>query len=342
MPQAVHPPPFDPAVASPFVDDLDEGIHQTSYSTAAAHVVAQPNSPPVAFPQFAAQSTVEPLPGPNSYEPDPNTVYPLQESPQVFYADGCGWTWQVLPDGLMYKSYMAGTREARISGALLYDTERGWLLDAALGGRRGILRYGTAGANDPNGWQLDIEGAAFVRLNVEEEWDVDGADFRFGVPLTYRSGPWQWKTGYYHLSAHVGDEFLERNPGFTRINYVRDAIILGLGYYFTDDIRLYGEAGWAFHTDGGAEPFEFQFGADYSPAVENGFRGSPYAAFNVHLREEVDYGGGINVMAGWRWKGPISDSTFRAGVQYYNGKSTQYSFFNQNEELIGFGLWYDY
>jgi hypothetical protein len=133
-----------------------------------------------------------------------------------------------------------------------------------------------------------------------------------------------------------------RKPGFKRINYVRDAVFFGLGYYLTDDVRLYGEVGYAFRTDGGAEPLEFQFGADYSPALDDGLRGAPFAAFNVHLREEVDYGGGVNVMAGWRWKGPASGSTIRAGVQYYNGKKIQYAFFREHEELIGFGLWYDY
>ena len=34
------------------------------------------------------------------------------------------------------------------------------------------------------------------------------------------------KLAYYHISAHIGDEFLERNPTFERVNYVRDAAVL--------------------------------------------------------------------------------------------------------------------
>ena len=33
---------------------------------------------------------------------------------------------------------------------------------------------------------------------------------------------------------------------------------------------------------------------------------------------------------------------FRAGVQYFSGKSDQYQFFKQYEEKIGLGLWYDF
>jgi hypothetical protein len=32
----------------------------------------------------------------------------------------------------------------------------------------------------------------------------------------------------------------------------------------------------------------------------------------------------------------------RAGVQYFNGHSSQYQTFSHNEQQIGFGLWYDF
>ena len=116
-----------------------------------------------------------------------------------------------------------------------------------------------------------MEDAAFPRLNIEQQWDVDSADIRFGVPLTRRKVSWQSKIGYYHLSSHVGDEFLMRNPGFRRINFVRDSLILGIGYFPTEDVRLYSEADWAFKTYGGEQPWEFQFGAEYSPVRDTGF-----------------------------------------------------------------------
>ena len=46
--------------------------------------------------------------------------------------------------------------------------------------------------------------------------------------------------------------------------------------------------------------------------------------------------------AGWQWRGRESDHLLRVGMQYFNGKSSQYSFFDEHEELIGLGLWYDY
>ena len=34
--------------------------------------------------------------------------------------------------------------------------------------------------------------------------------------------------------------------------------------------------------------------------------------------------------------------TFRLGVEYVNGSTTQYEFFNTFEQRVGFGIWYDY
>ncbi|TWT88465.1 hypothetical protein Mal64_19470 [Pseudobythopirellula maris] len=255
-----------------------------------------------------------------------------------------GWGWEIMPDGLIYRSYQAGPRESRlalhqISNSTPLGEETLW--DATLGGRRGLLRYGNGDSFRPQGWQLDIEGATIVRLNLDNDRDVDSSDFRFGVPLTYGSGNWQYKTGYYHLSSHLGDEFIARTPGATRINYVRDAIILGASYNPNPCWRLYGETAYAFFTAGGAEPWEFQFGAEYSRPGMTGIYGTPFFATNAHLREETDFSGDWTAQTGWLWRG-ATGSTMRLGLHYMNGKSTQYQFFNRNEEQIGLGIWYDF
>lgn len=262
------------------------------------------------------------------------------------YCNSCGaWGWTVLPEGLIYHSYQAGPRESRISLHAMHNETRPLrsesLWDATLGGRRGILRFGNHDPANPVGWQLDIEGAAMVRLNIDEERDLDASDFRFGVPLTYTDGgKVSYKFGYYHLSSHLGDELIART-GASRINYVRDAIIMGASYQATPYLRLYGETAYAFFTAGGAEPWEFQFGAEYSRPGTTGVYGTPFVATNAHLREETDFSGDWTLQTGWLWRNDIGN-TLRLGLHYMNGKSTLYQFFARNEEQIGFGIWYDY
>lgn len=250
------------------------------------------------------------------------------------------WQWQVLPAGVMYRSYMAGVRESRIAlHTINLDSSLYW--DATLGGRAAILRYGTNDPFHPQGWEIGVEGAGIVRLNWDEERDLDSSDFRFGVPLSYATGNWQFKFGYYHLSSHLGDEFIARNPGADRDNYVRDALVLGASYYVVPALRLYGETSWAFYTGGRAEPWEFQFGAEYAQPGPTGSYGTPFLAVNAHLHEETNYSGNFTAQTGWLWRGETG-STMRIGVHYLNGASSQYQFVNNSEQQIGLGLWYDF
>lgn len=252
------------------------------------------------------------------------------------------WCHQILPDGLIYRSYLAGVKESRFAGRWLHDKDLGWMWDITLGGRVGILRYGTTSVDHPEGWQIDMEGAGMPRLDLEhEERDLISADFRFGIPLTYGRGNYQMKLAFYHLSSHLGDEYMVRHSTLVRRNYSRDVLVWGHSYFLTPDIRLYGEAGWAYNYDGGTEPWEFQFGIDYSPAGPSGQRGAPFFAINGHLREEFDFGGNLAVETGWQWRGN-SGHLFRLGMHYFQGMSDQWEFFDQYEEKLGFGVWYDF
>ena len=251
------------------------------------------------------------------------------------------WTWQVLPRGLIFRSYLASGREPRIGSQWVYSKGRDWVWDTTIGARVGLLRYGTRNPLAPRGWELDIEGAAFPRLTLDNQRDMISSDFRFGIPFTHRQGRWESKLAVYHLSSHLADEYIIIHPARRRINYSRDVLTFALGYFPRDDVRLYGECGWAWYADGGSKPWEFQLGIEYSPLYPNGIEGTPFFAINTRLREEVDYGGNMTVQAGWQWRG-WSGQRFRVGMQYFNGMSDQYQFFREFEEQIGVGVWYDF
>ncbi len=258
----------------------------------------------------------------------------INESPEL------PWGWQILPDGLVWRSYLAGVKEPRLSVVTSNSTKFNAVWDAVLGGRVALLRYGTPNAYRPEGWELQIEGAALPRIWPNKfSAPLIATDYRVGLPLVYAEGQWQFKTGYYHISSHLGDEFMLLYPDVERINYMRDALMLGVGYYWTDNVRLFAEADWAFGADGGAKPWEFQFGVDYSPAIRGG---APFAAVYGNLRQELNYGGFFVAQAGWQWRGGPSMKTFRVGFEYINGKSQQFEFYDQFEQQTGFGIWFDY
>lgn len=248
-----------------------------------------------------------------------------------------------MPRGIIYQSYMAGLKEPRIAAYWSHDENWGWLWDPVLGGRAGIFRYGNDDPNWPEGWQMDLEGAVFARLDpIGDSTPLLSTDYRIGLPLTYGIGRWQFKLGYYHISSHLGDEYMINNPGYERLNYVRDGINFGTGYFWTDALRLYGEIGYAMGVNDGAEPLELQFGFDWAQARNTGFRGGPFLAMNGHLREEVDFGGNFVVQFGWMWRQYARGSNFRIGGQLVTGKSDQYEFYRQTESRMGWGIWYDF
>jgi hypothetical protein len=271
---------------------------------------------------------------------DPNTGNPFMAAP----ATSNNWDWEVLPSDVIWHSYMAGMKEPRMSGVFFEELNGNMtLLDVTLGGRASVLRYGTRVNGQAEGFEIQIEGAGQPRLNLDEDWDLEAADFRFGVPLVYGNDRVQFKLSYYHISSHLGDEFIERMgiPASDRINYARDAVVIGTSFFPLPAWRLYAEAEWAFYADEGADPWAFQFGVDYAQPGPTGIQGTPFFAVNGHLREEVDYGGTMVAQAGWLWRGN-QGHTMRTGVHYQNGKSNQFEFSDEFEQQIGAGLWYDY
>ena len=62
----------------------------------------------------------------------------------------------------------------------------------------------------------------------------------------------------------------------------------------------------------------------------------------TQLFEEHDFGRAFNAMAGWQWRSRETDRRLRTVVQYFNGKSSQYAFFAEHEQLLGLGLMLDF
>ncbi|MDR1964436.1 MAG: DUF1207 domain-containing protein [Planctomycetaceae bacterium] len=256
------------------------------------------------------------------------------------------WTWQLFPNSLIYPSYLAGVNESRLGGVWNYDEELGWMWDITLGGRAPVLRYGNRSTLFPEGVQLDLEGSVHLRLDLENRMDMDAQDFRFGLPISYGNKIWQVRTGYYHVSSHMGDERILRLQSLGidphRLNYFREAILFGFSYRLRPSLKLYADADVAVSRGEQTKAWHFQFGAEYSSLYPtNEFWGKPFAAVNILLLQERNYDGNITVQAGWQWRGS-HNQVFRMGIQYFGGISEQYEHLAKREHKIGIGLWYDF
>lgn len=250
------------------------------------------------------------------------------------------WRWKFLPKGVLYGTYWASSAEPRLAVKVVSEQALNALVDTEIGGRVPIVRFGAVERLE--GWQFDVLGGVNLRQDPNDEMDVQATDYRFDLPLTYRKGPHAFKVGYYHVSSHLGDEYILKNNITTRDNFLRDVINFGYSYNPLPELRLYGEFGYGFHVDV-SEPWEMQFGVDYGPATFTGIYGAPFVAVNVHLREELNFGGNVALQLGWAWRGEgIHAGILRTGAYYYDGGSPQFSFHRSHETQVGWGLWYDF
>ena len=253
------------------------------------------------------------------------------------------WTSQLLPQGLMYHSYLASRKEARLQSIIDYTQDYGTLWDITLGGKTPIWRFGTTETVQPEGWELELEGAALLRLDWERHRNLAATDYRAGVPLVYGTKRWQFKTGYYHVSSHLGDNYL-MDKFRKRVHYVRDSIMFGLSFTPTSDVRLYTELDWAFHCGQTTEPLELQFGLEYSPQYSPGtstWVARPFLASHVHLFQESDFGGYWATQLGVQWRSP-TNQLMRVGAEYYQGRDDEYQFHTMFQRKYGVGFWYDF
>ena len=182
------------------------------------------------------------------------------------------WDWHLLPNRLIYRPYLAGVYQPRMAAIFNLNEDSQWKWDLSIGGRVGVVRYGSGNEIIPHGWQLDVEGAAFPRLALPGQI-LEATDYRFGVPLSYGYDRCPMQIAYCHIRSHLGDEWAKKHGILNnRITYSRNAIVWRHGSLPTDSLRFYGQVSYGFYTDV-AQPWHVEFGIEYSQLSPTGFEG---------------------------------------------------------------------
>jgi hypothetical protein len=251
--------------------------------------------------------------------------------------------WEFLPIApLLWQPPYAGLRQPRmfvipndLSNQFTKDT-----IDTAIGATVGLFRYRPAWSGGTE-FELDFFGVHQSRWS-ERHLSV-AADYRYGFPITFRNGPWQGKIGYEHTSTHLGDDFIKTFNRF-KVPYVRDEIVLGLAYRWWNTLRLYGELGLAPYMSSPNEkgPERFAWGVEWSRQEPTGWKGQPFAAFDMDLRPEQDYRPNLSLQVGWQWIPENQRVSGRLALQYYNGYSPYGQFLFDSERWYGLGLFVDF
>lgn len=246
------------------------------------------------------------------------------------------------PTDLLWTPPFASKREPRMQGvATTLDTYADpWALDVSIGASHGLLRV--ARPELDHTFQMDFFAVVHTRLSPE---DLIANDYRFGLPLTFRSGLTTYKVAYEHTSAHVGDEGME-SGGLTTIHYAKDELVFGLDHWFADVFRPYGQVSWAMWQDlpdDKVSPFRFDVGCEVYDRTNLSWRGVPFLALHADFRGELEHRGNLNVQAGWLWRAPGQPQVRgRLFAEYYHGRSPYGQFMASAENFLSGGIAYDY
>jgi hypothetical protein len=193
--------------------------------------------------------------------------------------------------------------------------------------------------------QIELEGALWAVFDpLHESSPLVNADYYVGIPICYSQGNWSFRLRGYHISSHIGDEFLLNHPHFDRKNPSTEFLDFAVSYQWTKEIRLYGLLGWRARQDESfccsrwysEAGFEWRFPRWGYRDYCNRLYGEPF--IGVHLRYQPDFDQRIDAtyVAGFEW-GKFSGlrRKLRIFLEYHNGYSVEGQFCKIRTDYVG-------
>jgi hypothetical protein len=244
-------------------------------------------------------------------------------------------------DPVLFKPFIADPREV--------DYSVGWrfndnalvknVIDVSFGDIITFYRWTDVGSCHG---QLDIslEGGLWAVFDpLHYSAPLMNADYYVGIPVTYAFGPWAFRLRGFHISSHVGDEFLlnhRHDRHFKRKNPSAEYIDFFVSYYLREDIRLYGGLGVVaamdesfpigrFYAEAGAELHMSQLGFI---DLHDQIYGRPFYGMHFHFQTKHERHVDQTYVLGYEW-GKLCglQRILRAFIEYHDGYSCEGQFF---------------
>ncbi len=174
--------------------------------------------------------------------------------------------------------------------------------------------------------------------------ELVNTDYLVGPTLSYAVDKWSFRFRLYHISSHLGDEFMVNHPNFKRVNPSMEAVDFFTSCQLTSAIRFYFGPGWVFHSDESfrVDPFYVEYGSEMRFFGHKYFYHQLYGnlLFFVNFRnwQENDWEFDSTVFFGYEFsKLQGVGRKIRIGALYHNGYS-EGQFFNDRTSYVAFKL----
>ena len=195
-----------------------------------------------------------------------------------------------------------------------------------------IARPAGDGAPGPR-LAASLAGGVFSRFDLEGNGnEFVEAHFRVGARLRAELGGVEARAELYHVSSHLGDEFLLRT-GREPISTSREGFELLVGGRPAGSLRLYGGPGLLLRSTEDLDPASLRLGVEWLP--DGGGKGTrPYASGELFAWQELGWKPILAAEAGLAF----GDGRYRAGLIGGAGPSRAEQFLREDETLWGLSV----
>lgn len=174
-------------------------------------------------------------------------------------------------------------------------------------------------------------------------------DYYVGLPITYANGKWSFRLRGYHISSHLGDEFLYNHPNYVtnpypkgkdysknpqvRVNPSIEAIDFAVSYQANETIRVYGFPGAIVHSDESFpwKPMYIEYGTEIrflgTKFYKQKLYGTVWAGLHWRNYQQLDWNFDGTYKLGYEFsKLQGIGRKFRVYVEYHHGYSLEGQF----------------
>ena len=247
-----------------------------------------------------------------------------------------------LPRRPLFEPLLADPRWPGLSGTMV-RYRKGGELDRVWIGNFGATAD-VVGGETARGvrWQSGIQAAVFTQWNMDTlSNDQISDDYLVAFPVSMRWQKLSMMARVYHISTHLGDEFVLTHPDVPRVNLSYEALDVKFSYPITESLRAYGGAGRMIRKDPKDTPvWSTQQGLQYQhPRTFWSGRLRPVAAIDMQQKAMSAWTSGIAVSVGVQLENRY-DPTRRLVItaEWYRGKDPNGQFFRRVVEYSGLGV----
>lgn len=252
---------------------------------------------------------------------------------------------------VLYPTQVANPRQVSFSGGIrLRDSVAGQVsTPVSFGDQFPLYRWSNVDIWGAKGeLQLEVEGAVFAIFNqTEDSSPLINADYYVAFPLSYAYENWAHRVRLYHISSHLGDEYLKCKNHAKRLNKSYEAIDYFTSYDVTKQIRVYGGPGVIFHSDSEMhlKPLYVQYGMEVRVGRHEWKQlyGTPYLAMHFENWQDNEWKMDATFALGYEW-GKINGmgKKIRASVEYHSGYCDYGQFSRIRDDYVQFRLSYGF